>query len=219
VSIRVLLADDHPMFRAGLRGSLAADPELEVVAEAADGAEAVALAHELRPDVVLMDLQMPGVNGVEATARIAQAAPAARVLVLTMFEDDHSVFAAMRAGARGYLLKGAGEEDVVRAVRTIADGGMVFGPAVAELVMAHFASGRGQAPPVFPELTDREREILDLVARGTTNAAISQRLVLSQKTVRNHVSNIFNKLRVSDRGEAIVRARESGLGVDAPEPG
>jgi DNA-binding NarL/FixJ family response regulator len=219
VSVRILLADDHPMFRAGLRGSLAADPELEVVAEAADGAEAIALALELRPDVVLMDLQMPGVNGVEATARLAEAVPQARVLVLTMFEDDHSVFAAMRAGARGYLLKGAGEEDVVRAVRTVADGGLVFGQAVAELVAAHFATGREQAPPVFPELTGREREILDLVARGTTNAAISQRLFLSQKTVRNHVSNIFNKLRVADRGEAIVRAREAGLGVDGPERG
>ena len=215
--VRVLLADDHPMFRRGLRGSLGADPALEVVGEAEDGAGAVRLAAELAPDVVLMDLQMPGMSGIEATARLAAEVPSARVLVLTMFEDDSSVFAAMRAGARGYLLKGAGEDEVVTAVRAVADGGMIFGPAVAELVMAFFASGAPQPPKAFPDLTDREREILELVARGTTNAAISAQLFLSQKTVRNHVSNIFTKLQVVDRGQAIVRARESGLGVDGPE--
>jgi len=212
-AIRVLVADDHPMFRNGIVNSLAELVDVELVGEAADGDLAVALTVELLPDVVLMDLQMPGRSGIEATREISRLAPDVKVLVLTMFEDDDSVFAAMRAGARGYLLKGADQDDVERAIRTVAAGEAVFGAAVASRLLGYFA-----APPstTFPELTEREREVLDLLASGRNNQAIAGELVLSLKTVRNHVSNIFAKLRVADRSEAIVKARDGGLGRAKP---
>jgi DNA-binding NarL/FixJ family response regulator len=218
MSLRVLIADDHPMFRAGLRGSLGADPDLEIVGEAESGTAVVDLALALTPDLVLMDLQMPGGGGIQATATLRERVPGARVLVLTMYEDAGSIFAAMRAGARGYLLKGAGEEDVIRAVRTVAEGGLVIGPAVADLVAGFFASGHQQGPEAFPELTDREREILELIARGMSNPTISHRLMLSEKTVRNYVSSILTKLAVVDRSAAIVLAREAGVGIERPGP-
>jgi DNA-binding NarL/FixJ family response regulator len=210
--IRVLVADDHPLFRDGLRTLAALEPELELVAEAATGSEAVSLATELEPDVVVMDLHMPDLNGIEATRRIVEARPDVGVLVLTMFQDDDSVFAAMRSGARGYLLKGAGHDEVVRAIKAVAGGEAIFGPTIAERMIEFFA-GPAQPPRPFPELTDREREILELVAQGRSNAEIATHFVLSQKTVRNNVSSIFTKLRVADRAQAIVRAREAGLGT------
>ena len=213
---RVLVADDHPMFRSGLRTLLAGAEGVELVGEASTGQEAVVLALDLQPDVVVMDLQMPEVNGVEATRRITAASPHIGVLVLTMFEDDDSVFAAMRAGARGYLLKGAGQEEILRAIAAVASGDAIFGPAVAERVIAFFASS-SRPPQPFPELTDREREVLELLAQGKSNQVIARELFLSQKTVRNHVSNIFTKLHVADRAHAIIRARGAGLGVE-PSP-
>jgi DNA-binding NarL/FixJ family response regulator len=211
--LRVLIADDHPVFRGGLRALLATDPELVVVGEASTGAEAVAMTMQLQPDLVLMDLHMPDMDGVVATRQIAQMSPRVSVLVLTMFDDDDSVFAAMRAGARGYLLKGTNQAEVVRAVHLTAAGGALFGPAVADRVVEFFARPRAstQTAP-FPQLTDREREILDLIARGHNNTMIAARLSISEKTVRNHVSNILNKLAVADRSQVIVRAREAGLG-------
>jgi len=212
-SLRVALADDHPMFRAGLRMVLDSDPAVVVVGEATTGVEAVALAAAERPDVIVMDLNMPDMNGVEATRRIIAAGPGIGILVLTMVDDDESVFAAMRAGARGYLLKGAGPDEVLRAVRAVASGTAVFGPSIARRLIDYFGAVRPQVPGVaFPELTEREREILNFVAAGERNTAIAQRLFLSPKTVRNHVSNIFSKLQVADRSQAIVRAREAGLG-------
>ena len=211
--LRVLIADDHPVFRGGLRALLATDPDLEVVAEAADGAEAIALTAREQPDVVLMDLHMPDRDGVDATREILQADPHVGVLVLTMFDDDDSVFAAMRAGARGYLLKGTNQADIVRAVHAVGTGGAVFGPAVAQRVIEFFATGQTRPAVAFPQLTDRERDVLDLLAQGLTNSRIAARLSISEKTVRNHVSNIFAKLAVADRAQAVVRAREGGLGT------
>ena len=208
---RVVVVDDHPLFRSGLR-LLLEDLGLAVVAEAADGAAAVeqALAH--RPDVVVMDLHMPGVNGVEATRQITSAAPAVRVLVLTMVEDDAMLFAALRAGAAGYLLKGAGPEQVERAVRGVAAGEAVYGAGVADRLREMFASGPVGTPEPFPQLVERERDVLALMATGASNSDIARRLFLSDKTVRNYVSSIFTKLGVRDRAQAIVRAREAGLG-------
>jgi DNA-binding NarL/FixJ family response regulator len=211
--IRVMLADDHPVFRHGLRALLGALPDVEVVAEATDGNEAVQLALELRPDVCVMDLQMPGLDGLAATRRIRPEAPEVGILVLTMFEDDDSVFAAMRAGARGYLVKGADSSDVERAITAVAHGEAILGPGVAERVLGYLTrplSARDEV--VFPDLTTREREVLALIASGRTNGQIASRLSLSQKTVRNNVSSIFAKLQVADRSEAIVRARRAGLG-------
>jgi len=221
VTLRILVADDHPVYRAGLAGVLAEEGDMEVVGEAADGEQALAMALELRPDVVLMDLHMPGVGGVEATSRLAEEAPAVRVLVLTMYDNDESVLAAMRAGARGYLVKGAAGELIAGAVRAVAAGEAVFGSDVAARVLGVLAEDRrgARAGLPFPELTDREREILDLIAAGRSNQDIARRLVLSDKTVRNHVSNIFSKLQVRDRAEAIVRAREAGLGGESPAVG
>jgi DNA-binding NarL/FixJ family response regulator len=212
--IRVLLVDDHVSFRTGLRALLGTVEGLVVVGEAASGAEAAARAAELPPDVVLMDLAMPGTDGIEATRRIVQAAPHVAVLVLTMSDDDDSVFAAMQAGAHGYVLKGARRPELIRAVRAVAAGDAIFGPALARRLVDYFARPRFPATEadVFPELTEREREILELVARGHSNAEITAQLVLAPKTVRNHVSNIFSKLQVRDRAEAIVRAREAGMG-------
>jgi len=209
--IRVLIADDHPLFRDGMHGLLDSVAETEVVGEACDGREAVRLARQLGPDVVLMDLNMPNKNGIEATREILARHPGVGVLVLTMFEDDDSVFAAMRAGALGYLLKGASQEEVLRAIRAVANGEAIFGPGIARRVVTFFSTER-KATRVFPELTDREREILAFIARGRDNSEISQELFLSLKTVQNHVSNILRKLRVADRAQAAIRAREAGLG-------
>jgi DNA-binding NarL/FixJ family response regulator len=214
--LRVLIADDHPVFRGGLRALLATDPDLEVVAEAADGAEAISLTAQEQPDVVLMDLHMPDRDGVAATREILQSDPHVAVLVLTMFDDDDSVFAAMRAGARGYLLKGTNQADIVRAVHAVGAGGAMFGPAVAQRMLEFFAHAQTRPAAVFPQLTDRERDVLDLVPQGLNNGRIARRLSISEKTVRNHVSNIFTKLAVVDRAQAVIRAREGGLGTPPP---
>ena len=211
--LRILIADDHLLFRDGLRALLTAAPDTELVGEAATGEEAVGLAAELQPDVVLMDLQMPSVNGVEATRRIVQASPHVGILVVTMFEDDGSVFAAMRAGARGYLLKGAKYDEMLRAIRAVGGGEAIFSPAIAVRLMDYFASILpSMLPQVFPELSNREREVLALIAQGQKNDDIATQLFLSPKTVRNHVSNILSKLQVVDRAQAIIRAREAGFG-------
>jgi DNA-binding NarL/FixJ family response regulator len=210
--IRLLIADDHPAYRRGLELMLAGSTDIEIVGEAATGGQAVELAASLTPDVVLMDLRMPGLDGIEATRSLTRAGSAAAVVVLTMFEDDDSVFAAMRAGARGYLLKGADQPEIERAIRAAAAGEAIFGAQVAQRVVAHFASGPGSANAAFPSLTEREREVLDLIAAGKGNATIAHDLMISLKTVRNHVSNIFTKLQVSERAQAIVKAREAGLG-------
>jgi DNA-binding NarL/FixJ family response regulator len=210
---RVLIADDHAAFRGGLRAALETAADLVVVGEADTGEQAVRRTADLGPDVVLMDVNMPGVGGIEATRRIVDAAPHVAVLVLTMHDDDETVFAAVRAGARGYLVKGARRTELLRAVRAVVAGEAIFGPGVARRLMAYFARAAPRPDPdAFPELTDREREILELIAAGHSNAEITASLVLSPKTVRNHVSNIFSKLQVRDRAEAIVRAREAGLG-------
>jgi DNA-binding NarL/FixJ family response regulator len=212
-TIRILIADDHPLFRGGMRALLAADSDTEVLGEATTGEEAVALAVALQPDIVLMDLKMPGLGGIEATRRILHASPTTRILVVTMFEDDGSVFTALRAGARGYVLKGANPDEVLRAIRVVADGEAIFSPAVATRLLGFFGEIRPEVlPRAFPELTDREREILGLIAQGRGNAEIARRLFLSPKTVANHVSNIFGKLQVADRAQALLRAREAGLG-------
>jgi DNA-binding NarL/FixJ family response regulator len=215
--IKVLIADDHPMFREGVRSMLRREGSVELVGEAATGSAAMALAAELQPDVILMDVHMPDVNGIEATRRILQEHPHMRVLVLTMFEDDDSVFAALRAGARGYLLKGADKAEIVRAINGVASGDAIFGPAIAQRLIAFFAAPQTPAPPpVLPELTDREREILMLMTHGLSNHAIADRLVVSLKTIRNHVSNIFSKLKVADRAQAMSVARKAGLGSAEP---
>lgn len=212
-AIRLVLVEDHPVFLEGLRAFLRSLPGMEVVGEARSGSEGIALAQELQPDVVLMDLHLPGVHGVEATRRIVQTNHHVRILVLTMLDDDDSVFAAMRAGARGYVLKEADQDDIVRAIEAVARGEAIFGPTVAQRVLGYFAAGRADPRMhAFPQLTEREREVLELLAQGLGNSAISSRLFISSKTVRNHVSNIFGKLHVTDRGEAIVRARDAGLG-------
>ncbi|MFD7657507.1 response regulator [Actinosynnema sp. NPDC059797] len=214
-ALRALVVDDHPLFRYGLSAALAAAPGLEVVGEATGGAMAVSMAAALHPDVVVMDLNMPDLGGVEATRRIVAHVPGVRVLVLTMFDDDESVFAAMRAGALGYLLKAARPQQVVRAVRAVGEGEAIFGPAVAARLLACFAGEPPGPVEAFPELTGREREVLRLMADGRGNAAIARRLVLSPKTVRNHVSHILRKLHVADRAQAVSRARRAGLG-DGP---
>jgi DNA-binding NarL/FixJ family response regulator len=212
--IRVLVVDDHPLYREGLVGAISTMPGKRVVGEAGDGVEAVRLAAELTPDVVVMDLHMPELNGVDATRAISDAQPEVAVLVLTMLEGDESVFAAVRSGAKGYLLKGADRAEIARALDAVAHGEVVFSSSIAQRVLAFFAGGRsGAAAAPFPELTEREREVLDLVARGLTNAEIARRLVVSDKTVRNHVSNVFAKLHVTGRAEAVARARDAGLGA------
>ena len=213
--IRVAVADDHPMFRAGLRGMVEDCVGLEFAGEAGDGAEAMELCRTARPDVLLMDLRMPGMSGVEATRRITAETPNVAVLVLTMLEDDTSLLATLRAGARGYLLKGATPEQILTAVTAVASGQALFGAGIAERLSGLLTAVR-QAPHPFPELSQRERDVLDLMAQGRGNLDIAARLGLSEKTVRNNVSAIFAKLRVSDRSAAIVRAREAGLGGRAP---
>ena len=211
--VRVLIADDHTLFRHGIRALLASVTDIELVGEAATGEEAVAQAAALRPDVVLMDIKMPGMNGIEATRRVLAETDGVAVVVLTMLEDDDSVFAAMRAGARGYVVKGADEAEMLRVVRAVAAGEALFGPAIAERLMAFFAeTGPVAKARAFPGLTERERDVLGLVARGHSNAEIADRLFLSPKTVRNHISSIFDKLQVTNRAQAIVRAREAGMG-------
>ncbi len=215
-TIRILIADDHPVFRFGLKALLNADPETEVVGEATSGAEAIELAARLQPDVILMDLNMPGVNGIEATRRVLDHNPSVGILVITMFDDD-SVFAAMRAGARGYLLKDADKDEVVRAIVAVERGEAIFSPAIAQRMIQYFSaapsgtSSQNQSGE-FAELTERELEILDLIARGDNNQAIANKLSLSIKTVQNYVSSILTKLQVADRAQAIVRAREAGFG-------
>jgi len=211
--LRLLLADDHPLFRKGMRTLLEAVPGLAIVGEAATGAEAITQAEALLPDVILMDLQMPGGSGIAATREILHANPTVKILVVTLFEDDDSVFTALRAGARGYILKDADEDEIVRAIRAVGAGEAIFSPAVATRVLAYFASPRRDAPPqAFPTLSEREREILAQIARGQNNRAIAQTLFIAPKTVANHVSVIFAKLQVADRAEAIIRARDAGLG-------
>lgn len=209
---RILLADDHPVFRYGMRTLLQAESVFEVIGEATTGHEVVAQAAELQPDVILMDLNMPDLNGIEATRRILSAAPQMKILVLTMFDDDDSVLAAMRAGARGYILKGAEGDETIRAIQAVSSGEAIFSPTIARRLVHYF--GGPQPNPIvqaFPQLTEREREVLALLGQGYTNATIAERLVLSPKTVRNHVSVIFSKLQVAGRSEAIVLARDAGL--------
>ena len=209
--IRVLVADDHTLFRHGLRALLESVPDVELVGEAANGEEAVSLVETVRPDVVLMDILMPVLSGIPATRRIVDIHPEVAVVMLTMQAEDDAVFAAVRAGARGYVLKGADESELLRVLRAAAQGEALFGPEIARRLVNFFGQSRPTAPE-FPELSAREREVLTCIAQGWNNAAIAERLVLSPKTVRNHISNIFSKLQVADRAEAIVRARQAGLG-------
>lgn len=221
VPIRVVVADDHSLIREGVRALLGSVPDMELVGEAADGREAVAVVARTGPDVVLMDLHMPEVDGVAATRAIAADHPEVAVLVVSMLDDDASVFAALRAGARGYVLKGAEPDELQRAVRAVASGDAIFGPGIAERVLTMFRSPPPSAPATgasvdgagaFPQLTEREREILDHLARGRSNAAIAETLYLSPRTVANHVSSILSKLHAADRTEAAIRARDAGLG-------
>jgi DNA-binding NarL/FixJ family response regulator len=213
-TIRVLIADDHAVYRWGLRTLLDSEPDTEVVGEASTGKEVVERAAEIRPDAILMDIQMPGINGIEATRRIIEANQQIGVVILTMYEDDDSVFSAMRAGARGYVLKGAHPSQILKVLRAVGDGEAHFGPEIARRLMDFFSAPKPLPPAeTFPELTSREVEILDLIAQGHSNAKIAARLFVSPKTVANHLSHIFTKLQVADRAHAIVRAREAGLGI------
>jgi DNA-binding NarL/FixJ family response regulator len=216
-TIRVLIVDDHQLFRDGLKALLLSAPDAEVVGEAAGGRDAIAAAAQLQPDVVLMDLQIPDMDGIQATRQIVQTNPRINVLMVTMFEDDQSVFAAMRAGARGYVLKGAKHDEMLRAIRAVGNGEAIFSASIATRMMSFFATGRREPPAVaagddvLAELTEREREVLALIAGGNTNADIAETLTISIKTVRNHVSNVLNKLQVADRAQAALRARDAGL--------
>jgi DNA-binding NarL/FixJ family response regulator len=211
--LRILIVDDHPLVRKGLLALLSSMPEFSVVGEAANGREAITQAAELQPDIILMDLDMPELNGIDATRQITRSSPHIGILVLTMLEDDASVFAAMRAGARGYLLKGSDQTDVLRAISAVAHGEAIFSQSIAQRLMQYFANMQPILPrDAFPDLTEREREILGLIALGKSNAEIAEELVLSPKTVSNHVSNIFSKLQVVDRAQAVLRARQAGLG-------
>ena len=211
-SLRVLIADDHPVFRDGL-AALLTSVGMEVVGEASNGSDAVAKTVEFGPDVVIMDIKMPEVDGIEATRRLRQQGSSAAILVLTMFEDDDSVFAALRAGASGYMLKDADHDELLIGIGAVAKGEVIFGGGVAQKVLEHFAHGSKTSAQPFPQLTAREHEILELVASGTSNPIIARRLFLSEKTIRNNVSNIFAKLQVASRAEAIVKARDAGLGT------
>ena len=212
--IRILVVDDHPLFREGLAALLNAASATTVTGEAGTGAEAIQQAAALDPDVILMDIQMPDMNGIEATRRILADHPSIRIIMLTMLEDDDSLFAAMRAGARGYILKGADKAEVLRTVTAAAQGQALFGPAIAHRITAFFQRGlqKKSAAGPFPELTEREGEVLHLIAQGLNNQEIAGQLYLSAKTVSNHISNIFNKLQVADRAQAIIKARQAGLG-------
>ncbi len=211
--IRVLVVDDHPLFRDGARAMLEGSDDALLVGEAGSGEEGVRLALELQPDVVLMDLRLPGMNGIEATREILRSSPRIAVLMVTMFDEDSSVFAAMRVGARGYVIKGADKDELLRAIRAAANGEALFSPAIARRMTDYFSRlAEGETGQIFPELTSREREVLDLIARGLNNQQIAERLVISGKTVRNHIGNIFDKLQVADRAQAVIRARDAGLG-------
>lgn len=204
------------MFRDGLLKMLETVEEFEVVGEAGSGEEAVELAERLKPNIILMDINLPKLSGIEATKRIVQIMPAIGILILTMYDDDSSVFAAMRAGARGYLLKEANRNEIVRAIQAVSEGEAIFSPAIAKRMMFYFeANMKGTRVDVFPQLTEREREVLDHIAKGENNAEIANNLRLNQKTVRNHVSNILSKLQASDRAHAIIMARKAGLGKDS----
>ena len=209
---RILIADDHRLFREGLKVLLLSLPNIEVVAEASTGEEVIVKANETAPDVILMDIQMPVVNGIEATRQILTKLPHVGVLMLTMFDDDESVFMAMRAGARGYIVKGADQAELMRTVQAVASGEALFSPSIATRLINFFKTSHAALPiNVFPELTERELDVLKLIATGFNNNDIARRLELSQKTVRNYISNIFSKLQVADRAQAIVKAREAGL--------
>ncbi len=212
--ITVLVVDDHNLFRQGLSALLQAAPETAVIGEAANGQEAVAQAKALHPDVILMDIMMPDMNGIQATRQVLAQEPSIGVIMLTMLEDDDSLFAAMCAGARGYILKGADKAEVLRTIKAVAAGQALFGPGVAARLSQFFQRGGGGETAVvpFPELTDRERELLTLIAQGKNNQSIAKQLHISSKTVSNHISNIFNKLQVADRAQAIVKARDAGMG-------
>lgn len=211
--LRILIADDHPLFRDGMRLLLGTQPDLEVVGEAATGEQAVRAAAELRPDVILMDIKMPGMGGIAATRQILAADPQVRVLIVTMFEDDATVFTAMRAGARGYVLKDGEHADILRAIRSVGEGEVIFSPSVAQRVIEFFSGDRpAVSRAAFPGLTIRERELLQLMVEGASNAEIARHLALSAKTVANYVSTILSKLQAADRAEAIRMAREAGVG-------
>lgn len=216
-ALTVVVADDHSVVRGGLRALLATVADIEVIGEAATGTEAIRLVDEHLPDVVLMDVQMPDGDGIEATRTITARHPSVAVLMLTMYDDDDTVFAALRAGARGYLLKGAEQDHVVQSIISVAAGHVTLGPGAAERAMAVFAADN-PIQPLFPELTERERDVLRLVAEGQNNPAIARALFVAPKTVANHVSNILTKLHFADRAEAIVTARRAGLTTDRPAP-
>ena len=211
--LRILIADDHTLVRSGMRALLQPEEDLKVVGEAATGEQVVTMATTLQPDVIVMDLRMPGINGIEATRRILQANPAIRILVVTLLEEDDTLFAALRAGARGYVLKEASEVELLRAIRAVGEGEAIFSASMAQRLVGFFAAPRQTISSLpFPDLTEREREVLTLMAQGHSNSEIAQQLVIGQKTVRNYISSIFSKLQVADRAQAIIRARESGLG-------
>ena len=209
--ISIIIADDHPLFRRGMRSLLSPIPDFKVVGEATTGEETIRLAAELQPDVILMDLQMPGGNGLAATRAILQTNPDIRILVVTLFEDDDSVFAALRAGARGYVLKDSRDEEMVRAIRAVGNREAIFSPEIATRVLGNFSSQPAGHKEVFPLLTQREREILTLLVQGLNNQSIAENLSLSEKTVSNYISNIYGKLQVSTRAQAIIKARDAGL--------
>ncbi len=211
-TLTVLIADDHPVFRKGLRALLASMPGVELAGEATSGEEAIRLAEQLQPDVILMDLQMPGGGGLAAIRQIVQTSPHIRILVVTMFQDDDSVFAALRAGARGYILKDMDDEEISRAILAVENGEAIFSPAIAERMIKFFAARPAMPAGIFPELTESERRVLTLMAQGVNNDEIARRLSFTGKTVRNYVSNIFSKLQVADRTQAVIMARKAGLG-------
>jgi len=215
-TIRLFVADDHALFREGLRALFSATPGIEIVGEAANGDETVALVGELQPDIILMDINMPGIDGIQATRQIQRANPPIGVIIVTMLEEDASLFAAMRAGARGYVLKGAHHQELLQTVRAVASGQVLFGPSTASRIMGFFHDIEADLKPslseeTFPELTPRELEVLELIAQGANNSQIAEQLVITDKTVRNHITSIFSKLQVADRAQAIIKAREAGL--------
>jgi DNA-binding NarL/FixJ family response regulator len=215
-TIRLLVADDHALFREGLQALFSATPGIEIVGEAANGDETVALAEKLQPDIILMDINMPGTDGIQATRWVLRANPTIGVIMVTMLEEDAALFSAMRAGARGYVLKGAHHEELLQTVRAVASGQVLFGPSTASRVMTLFQDIQADVKPslsgeTFPELTPRELEVLELMAQGSNNSQIAKKLVITDKTVRNHITSIFGKLQVVDRAQAIIKARDAGL--------
>ncbi|MGW8319879.1 MAG: response regulator [Candidatus Promineifilaceae bacterium] len=215
-TIRLLVADDHALFREGLQALFSTTPGIEIVGEAASGEETVALAEELLPDIILMDINMPDMDGIQATRQVLLANPTIGVIMVTMLEEDAALFSAVRAGARGYVLKGAHHEELLQTVRAVASGQVLFGPSTASRIMGFFQDIEAEVKPSqpeesFPELTPRELEVLYLIAQGANNQQIAERLVITDKTVRNHITSIFGKLQVADRAQAIIKAREAGL--------